>query len=51
MERTYSEIEDYFEKEHLAPGPVMWESYLTDPEAEPDAAKWRTEICWPVEGS
>jgi effector-binding domain-containing protein len=48
MERTYSEIEDYFAKEHLEPGPVMWESYLTDPEAEPDAAKWRTEICWPV---
>ncbi len=49
MERTYSEIEDYFAKERLEPGSVMWESYLTDPGAEPDSAKWRTEICWPVD--
>lgn len=28
-------------------GPT-WESYLTDPGSEPDSAKWRTEVCWPV---
>jgi effector-binding domain-containing protein len=49
MERTYSEIEEYFAKEHLEGGPVMWESYLSDPEAEPDAAKWRTKICWLID--
>lgn len=49
MESTYSEIEDYFAEEKLHPGSVMWESYLTDPGTEPDPAKWRTEICWPVD--
>lgn len=48
MESTYSEIERYFADAKLTPGDVMWESYLTDPEAEPDPAKWRTQICWPT---
>jgi AraC family transcriptional regulator len=26
----------------------MWESYLTDPGQEPDPAKWRTEVCYPL---
>lgn len=26
----------------------MWESYLSDPQAEPDPATWRTEIFWPL---
>jgi hypothetical protein len=25
----------------------MWESYLTDPGAEPDPETWRTLISWP----
>lgn len=48
MERTYAELQRYFSDAHLDVGDVMWESYLTDPEVEPDAAKWRTQICWPV---
>jgi hypothetical protein len=26
----------------------MWEYYLSDPAAEPDPAKWKTLIVWPV---
>lgn len=26
-----------------------WEVYLTDPHAEPDAAKWRTDVCAPLQ--
>ncbi|WP_434995668.1 GyrI-like domain-containing protein [Arthrobacter sp. Ld5] len=48
MTETYSELERYFTEAGLTPGPVMWESYLSDPEAEPDPAGWRTRICWPV---
>lgn len=32
-----------------SPSKVMWEVYLTDPEQEPDASAWRTEVYWPVE--
>jgi effector-binding domain-containing protein len=27
---------------------AMWEVYLTDPQREPDPAKWRTLVCDPV---
>lgn len=30
------------------PSGAPWESYLTDPGTEPDPAKWRTQILWPV---
>jgi effector-binding domain-containing protein len=49
LTNTYDEIERYIADEHLTPGEVMWESYLTDPETEPDPSKWRTQICWPVD--
>lgn len=48
MERTYAEVQRFFGSNGLTPGPVMWESYLTDPDAEPDPAGWRTLICWPI---
>jgi AraC family transcriptional regulator len=25
-----------------------WESYVTDPAANPDQSTWRTEIFWPL---
>jgi len=34
---------------HEIAGPP-WESYLTDPNEEPDPAKWRTDIHFPVRG-
>ncbi|SFN54614.1 GyrI-like domain-containing protein [Mycetocola miduiensis] len=48
MERTYAEIGRHFVDAGLTPGAVMWESYLSDPEVEPDPSAWRTRICWPV---
>jgi effector-binding domain-containing protein len=48
MEETYAEIERFVADAGLTPGAVMWESYLSDPETEPDPSTWRTLICWPV---
>jgi effector-binding domain-containing protein len=50
MGLTYAAIERFFAAEGLTPGPIMWESYLSDPDAEPDPAQWRTRICWPIAG-
>jgi effector-binding domain-containing protein len=48
MDRTYAAMRRFFADAGMTPGDVMWESYLTDPGAEPDPAKWRTLISWPV---
>lgn len=48
LKETYAELERHVAQAGLTPGAVMWESYLSDPEAEPDPATWRTQICWPV---
>jgi effector-binding domain-containing protein len=36
---------------HDPQGATVWEIYWTDPGAEPDPAKWRTEVVWPLGGS
>jgi len=48
LETTYAELQEWARAEglHLAVG--MWETYLSDPSAEPDPATWRTQITWPV---
>ncbi|HET8988820.1 MAG TPA: GyrI-like domain-containing protein [Humibacillus sp.] len=48
MVGTYGEVEAWMADRDLRPGPVMWESYLTDPADEPDPATWRTLIVWPT---
>lgn len=48
MERTYAEIESYVADEGLSLGDAMWETYLSNPEDEPDPATWRTRITWPI---
>jgi effector-binding domain-containing protein len=47
MALTYADIEQFFAARGWTPGEVMWESYLTDPGAEPDPETWRTLISWP----
>jgi hypothetical protein len=37
--------------EGLALAEAMWESYLSDPRAEPDPNTWRTLIVWPLDAS
>ena len=34
--------------EGLEAGGAPWEVYVTDPGAEPDKSKWRTDIFFPV---
>ncbi|MDI3242924.1 GyrI-like domain-containing protein [Arthrobacter sp. AL08] len=45
---TYGLIMSKMQAEGLTPGGAMWESYLTDPAAEPDSSKWKTLVVWPV---
>lgn len=51
MDTTYAAISRHLAETGLVPGPVMWEHYLTDPDEEPDPARWRTRIVWPVSDS
>jgi len=48
MQEAYADVRRYFSEQDLTPGDVMWESYLSGPGSEPDATRWRTQICWPV---
>ena len=48
LERTYRELTAWAQEQGLELAEGMWETYLSDPSAEPDPATWRTEITWPV---
>lgn len=48
LEQTYNLILEQIGKDGATPSDVMWEYYLSDPEQEPDPAKWQTRVCWPV---
>ncbi len=48
MARTYAEIEAFAADQGLSRGATVWETYLSDPETEPDPATWRTRITWPL---
>jgi effector-binding domain-containing protein len=48
MEKTYHEMVAWIGEQGLTPSDVMWETYLSDPQTEPDPATWRTQIFWPV---
>jgi len=48
MEETYTRMQHWMVGHGYEPSPGMWEIYLTDPEDEPDASRWRTRIVWPV---
>lgn len=49
LEQTYRELLAAMAADGLRLRPVgMWEQYLTDPDTEPDATRWRTRIFLPV---
>lgn len=48
VQPAYQAIEAWMSANGRAPGGAPWEVYLTDPALEPDPAKWRTEIVWPL---
>ena len=50
MEQTYGRLLGWLEEQGLTPGPMMWETYLTEPTPEGDPADMRTLITWPVHG-
>lgn len=50
LERTYALIIERMSAEGMTPSDTMWEFYLSDPEKEPDPAKWQTRVVWPVMG-
>lgn len=49
LERTYAELQQWVTEQGITPAPgPMWETYLTDPQAEPDPARWETRVFQPV---
>ena len=48
MVDTYERLTSWITAQHLVPGEAMWETYMTDPQQEPDPTKWRTQIFWSV---
>ena len=45
---TWAALMEWMESEGLEPAGVPWEVYVTDPSAESDRSKWRTDIFFPV---
>lgn len=45
---TYQELMQWAAAEGHELAGYMWESYLSDPAAEPDSSTWRTLITWPL---
>jgi effector-binding domain-containing protein len=48
LEETYRELSGWASSEGIQLSDQMWESYLSDPSAEPDPQMWRTAITWPL---
>ncbi|MBX9472194.1 GyrI-like domain-containing protein [Microcella sp.] len=45
---SYGLLTEWMGEHSLTPGPLMWESYLTEPEPGGDPMDLLTEISWPV---
>ena len=48
LPQTWSALTEWMGSQGLQPAGAPWEVYVTDPGAEPDSSKWRTEIFFPV---
>lgn len=46
--KTYGALQQKMQAEGITPADTMWEYYLSDPEQEPDPAKWQTKVVWPA---
>jgi AraC family transcriptional regulator len=46
---AYAALEEWIDRQGLAPAGAPWEVYVTDPADYPNPADWKTEIFWPVE--
>jgi effector-binding domain-containing protein len=45
---TYARLATWMAEQKLTPAADMWEEYLVGPGSEPDPAKWRTRIVFPL---
>ena len=45
---TYEKLIAWVAEQGREPAGAMWEVYWSDPSAEPDPAKWRTEVILPL---
>ena len=48
LPQTWSALTEWMGSQGLDPAGAPWEVYVTDPGAEPDTSKWRTDIFFPV---
>lgn len=46
--KTYQALRGWAEEAGHTLDTAMWESYATDPQEEPDPARWRTDVVWPL---
>jgi effector-binding domain-containing protein len=49
LKQSYDALAAWIAQQGRTPRDAPWEVYVTDPMTEPDSARWRTEIYWPVE--
>lgn len=47
---AWGEFMAWIEGQGHSSGPDLWESYLTNPESDPDPKTWRTELMRPLTG-
>lgn len=45
---SWERLWSWMDEQGLAPGPVMWEVYVTEPSPDMDPRELRTELNWPV---
>ncbi len=50
VSEAYEAVQQWCAERNLHPAGAPWESYLTDPETEPDTSKWQTDVYQPVSG-
>lgn len=48
LQKSHKRLEEWIKAQGLETRAAPWEIYWTDPGLEPDPAKWRTQILWPV---
>ena len=48
LSQTWAALTEWMQSQNLEGAGAPWEAYVTDPGAEPDPSKWRTDIFFPV---
>ncbi len=48
LRHTWTALTEWMKSQGLEAAGAPWEVYVTDPGAEPDQSKWRTDIFFPV---